>query len=78
MASYSINRKNNVIAVVGPAKDHVKLFLHHCDKLDTKGIKLQGKGEHAKHVKLFKLEDFDEDTYKNVIGQVVEIALAKI
>ena len=77
MASYSIGRLDNVVAVAGPGNDHCKLFLHHCDNIDSKGIKLEGKGKHAKHVKLYAPEDFDEQRYRLVIRQVVDIALTK-
>lgn len=77
MASYSIGRKDNVIAVTGIGKDHVKLFLHHTHKIDAKGLKLEGKGKHAKHVKIYALDEKDFDILLAVIDQVHEIVASK-
>lgn len=77
MASYSIGRTDNVVAAISPATDHIKLYLHHFDKVDTSGIKLVGKGKHARHVKLYKEEDFDQSIFKPVLEKVVEIVAAK-
>ena len=77
MASYSIARPTNVIAVLGLGKDHCKLFLHHVDKIDSNGLNLEGKGKHAKHIKIFRLQDINELIYRKVIGQVVEIVESK-
>lgn len=78
MASYSIGRPDNVVAVISPGKDHCKLYLHHCDKIESSGIKLEGKGKHAKHVKLFSKEDFDGEIFRPILEQIVGIALGKI
>lgn len=77
MASYSIGRTDNVIAVIAPASNHCKLFLHHVDKIDPKGLKLEGKGKHAKHIKIFTLDTIDEPIYRSVIGQVAAIVASK-
>ncbi len=77
MASYSIGRTDNVIAVIGPAANHCKLFLHHVDKIDPMGLKLEGKGKHAKHIKIFTLDAIDEAVYVSVIGQIAAIVSSK-
>lgn len=78
LASYSIGRPDNVVAVISPGKNHCKLYLHHCDRIDSRGIKLEGKGKHAKHVKLFSKEDFEEEIFRPILEQIVEIVLGKI
>lgn len=78
MASYSIGRTDNVIAVISPAPTHCKLFLHHVDKIDSMGLKLEGKGKHAKHIKIFSLDAVDEAIYRDVIGQVASIVASKV
>ena len=78
MASYSIGRADNVIAVTGLGKDHCKLFLHHTDKIDPGGLKLEGKGKHARHVKIKSRRHMDDEVYRDVLQQVVDIVLTKI
>ncbi|MFK7848335.1 MAG: hypothetical protein AB8G77_23810 [Rhodothermales bacterium] len=77
MASYSIGRADNVIAVVGPASNHTKLFLHHTDNIDAKGLKLEGKGKHAKHIKIQQLQVIDQSD-RDVLLQVVAIVKTKV
>lgn len=78
MVSFFIGNRNNVVAVVSPGGDHCKLYLHHTDKIDTTGIKLQGKGKHAKQVRITSLAEVDIPTYKRVLGQVVEVCKRKV
>ena len=78
MTLYSIDRKDNVLAVIGIAKGHCKLFLHHTDKIDTLDLKLKGKGKHAKTVWISSLADIAEPTFETVLKQITEIALQKV
>ncbi len=73
MASYSIGPKSNVIAVIGLADDHCKIFYHHVDKIDTAGLPFEGQGKHARHIKIFRIEDLQEAAYRDVTRQVVEV-----
>ena len=50
MSSYSIAKQ--MVCVLGPSKDHCKLYLHHTDKVSTGSLKLEGKGKHSKTVKV--------------------------
>lgn len=58
MSLYSIGGTDNVLYGIGFGKDHVKLYLHHTDKpgADTTGLKLEGKGKHARTVKIKELD----------------------
>ncbi len=78
MASYSIARNDNVIAVLSPATNHLKLYLHHVDKVDTGDLKLVGKGKHAKHIKIYTADEIDGDLLRNVLNRITEIVLAKV
>ncbi len=78
MISFSVARADNVVAVLGPAKGHCKLFLHYPDDIDAQGLKLVGKGKHARHVKLRPEDDLDESVIKFVVGQVLAIVLTKV
>ncbi len=73
MTLYSIADVNNVAGGVTPAKDHVKLFLHHTDKVDTSGVKLQGRGKHAKHLKYTQVEDMPIDRLRQLIQEVMDV-----
>lgn len=61
MSLYSIGGDTNVLYGMGVDKDHIKLYLHHTNKpdVDVAGLKLEGRGKHAKHV---KIRTVDEDT----------------
>jgi hypothetical protein len=76
MAYYSIGDRNNPVGVIGPAKDHVKLFFHHFNTVDTTGLKLEGSGKHARHVKL--RPDDDLEMIGPLLKQVAEVCAAKI
>lgn len=54
IALYSIGGDTQVLYGLSIGKDHVQLYLHHADKpgVDVAGLKLEGKGKHAKHVKI--------------------------
>lgn len=67
MTLYSINHTNNVLYGLAVAKDHVKLYLHHTEKADTQTLKLEGKGKHAKTV---KIKTVDED-YLTIVKRVL-------
>lgn len=77
MASFSIGKSDNVIAVLSPAAHHLKLYLHHTDKVDTGDLKLQGKGKHAKHIKIESKEEVDEGLFKKVLGEITKVVIAK-
>lgn len=78
MASYSIDKADNVIAVIGLGNDHCKLFLHHTDKIDPRGLKLEGKGKHARHIKIKSRQHMDDAVYADVLQQVVDVVITKI
>jgi hypothetical protein len=77
MASYFISNRNHVVGVIGSGKDHAQLFLHHYDHIDTMGLKLEGKGKHAKHVKIYSLDELSNSSLKDVLKQLIEIAKVK-
>ncbi|MCB0703921.1 MAG: hypothetical protein KDC34_01370 [Saprospiraceae bacterium] len=76
-AFYSIGSKSNVIIFLQPGDAHCKLYLHHTDKIDTRGLPLQGKGKHAKHIKLFEWDPALEDTYRLVLTDITRIVAEK-
>ena len=77
MALYSIGKKDNVFFGIAPSKDHCKLFFHHFDKIDLKGLKLTGKGKHARHIKFFEGDEIPEIALKNIFQELVKIGLTK-
>ena len=49
---YSIGRDTNVICGIQPADTHCKLYLHHVKPGDVAGVKVEGSGKNARHVKV--------------------------
>ncbi|MEL6557397.1 MAG: DUF1801 domain-containing protein [Bacteroidota bacterium] len=72
MSSYSIGGK--MICVIGPYKDHCKLYLHHTDHVDTGTLKLEGKGKHSKTVRISTLDEELSIEIKAVISEITKIA----
>ena len=77
MSLYSIGRKDNVLAVIGMGKDHVKLYLHHTDQVDTQKLELKGKGKHAKTLWIRNLHEMDRESIQFALKQITQIALDK-
>ena len=78
MVLYSIGRKDNPIIGFALSKDHCQLFLHHFDKIELHGLKLNGKGKHSRHVKIRNVEEIDEDKLLKVFQSILDIAQTKI
>lgn len=78
MALYSMGSKNNPVIGFALSKDHCQLFLHHFDKIELHGLKLNGKGKHSRHLKIRSVEEIDEDTLSKVFQSILEIAKTKI
>lgn len=51
-ALYSLGRPTNVACGMQPTATHCKFFLHHVRPGDIAGLKLEGTGKHARHVKV--------------------------
>lgn len=51
-ALYSFGQPTNVACGLQPTATHCKLFLHHVRKGDVAGLKLEGSGKNARHVKV--------------------------
>lgn len=77
-AFYRIGSSYNVIMVIQPAKDHCKLYLHYTDRVDTRDLPLQGKGKHAKHIKLFEWDPSVEEDYRQVLKDITAIVATKV
>jgi len=77
MSLYSIGQKDNVLAVIGMGKDHVKLYLHHTDQIDTRELELKGKGKHAKTLWIKNLHEMDRESISFALQQITQIALDK-
>lgn len=71
MSSYSIHGK--MICVIGPYKDHCKLYLHQTDQVNTGSLKLEGKGKHTKTVKVATLGEELFAEIKTVLGEITKV-----
>lgn len=76
MSLYSIGDTNSVLYGIGFAKDHVKLFIHHTDKpgADVAGLKLEGKGKHAKTVKLKAIDSAIKKQLQTALKSILEVS----
>jgi hypothetical protein len=77
MALYSIHKKDNVTHGISASKDHCKIFLHHFDKVDTSKFKLEGKGKHSRHIKIFEVQDIDKNSLLKVLKEIAIIVNSK-
>lgn len=51
-ALYSVGRPTNVACGLQPTEAHCKLYLHHVRPGDVTGLRLEGTGTNARHVKV--------------------------
>lgn len=52
MALYSLGQPTNVACGLQPTAEHCKLYLHHVRPGDVNGLRLEGSGKNARHVKV--------------------------
>ena len=71
---YSIGGTNNVLYGIGFGKDHVKLYLHHTDAADVAGLKLQGKGKHAKTVWITEMSSTIKKQISSALKNILEVS----
>lgn len=71
---YSIGEPNNVLYGIGTGKDHIKLYLHHTDKagVNTEGLKLEGKGKHARTVKISEINSDYKQKLSNALKSILK------
>lgn len=74
MALYSIGGSNNVLYGIGLGKDHIKLYLHHTENADTETLLLEGKGKHAKTVKIKTVDKDYLIILKRVMTNIRDVA----
>lgn len=51
-ALYSLGRPTNVACGLQPTTMHCKLYLHHVQPGDVAGIRIEGSGKNARHIKV--------------------------
>lgn len=56
-ALYSVGRPTNVACGLQPTAAHCKLYLHHVRPGDVPGLRLEGSGKNARHVKIASASD---------------------
>ena len=77
IALYHIGRSDNPAIGIAASEKHCQIFIHHFEQVDTKGLKLHGKGKHARHLKFFANDDLDEVRMKQLFAAVVTITKEK-
>ncbi|MBR9922311.1 MAG: DUF1801 domain-containing protein [Bacteroidetes bacterium] len=76
-AFYSIGAPSNVIAMVNPGKEHCKIYFHHFEKVDIRGLKLEGKGKHSRHLKIKEWKEVDAETVRAILKDITRIVSDK-
>lgn len=61
-ALYSLGGSANVICGIQPAPELCRLYVHHIHGLSHPELKIEGKGKHARHVKVRSLAEVKPDT----------------
>ncbi|MEM8545316.1 MAG: DUF1801 domain-containing protein [Cyanobacteria bacterium P01_H01_bin.119] len=56
-ALYSRGGTASVLCGIQPAWNHCKLYVHNVSDLKQAGLKIEGSGKHARHVKVKQLDD---------------------
>ena len=77
MALYHLGEPNNVALGISPGDHHCQVFIHHFDKVNLRGLKLHGKGKHARHFKFYTKSEAEASELKEVFRAVVAIARSK-
>lgn len=70
-AHYWQESRQDVLAMISPEDEMVKLYIHHVRKDATGRLKVEGTGKHARHVKLWLDQEYDEEDLRNLLAQVV-------
>jgi hypothetical protein len=72
-ASYYIGEPGNVIAVIQPAEDHCKIYLHHFNDVDPGHLELEGSGQHARHIKLHDPDELPRAELKRILHDITHL-----
>ena len=68
-ALYSIGDPTKVICGIQPDKIQCRLFLHNVADLKPPGIKIEGTGKHARHVKVVKLNTENKTALSQLVAE---------
>lgn len=64
---YSIGGPNNVVCGLQPTERTCKLFVHGWRNLQDLGLRLEGSGKNARHVKVDAVTDENRDLLTNLV-----------
>lgn len=68
-ALYSIGGPAKVVCGIQPDKIQCRLFLHNVADVKLHGIKIEGTGKHARHVKVKELNKENKKALSRLIGE---------
>lgn len=71
-AQYWLAERNDVLCMISPEDEHVKLYVHHVRRDASGALKVEGTGKNARHVKLRAWDDATEAAVRGLLAQVVE------
>jgi len=69
---YSKENPNQVICGIQTSEKQCLLFLHKTEGINTTGLKLEGKGKSAKHVKYNQSSEIDGALIKEILRAIYE------
>jgi hypothetical protein len=70
-SQYWIDSKSDVLAMISPEDEMVKLYVHHIKKDSTGQLKVEGTGKNARHVKFWPNGEYAESAIRGLPAQVV-------
>ncbi|MGK7396630.1 MAG: DUF1801 domain-containing protein [Candidatus Cyclobacteriaceae bacterium M3_2C_046] len=73
-ALYSKASPSRVVCGIQTSSQYCMLYLHKTDQVDTNGLKLEGKGKHARHVKFNSAEEVDPGQVIPVIQSIEKVS----
>jgi hypothetical protein len=66
---YSLDRPTNVVCGIQPTSTHCKLYLHHVRPGDVAGLKVDGSGKNARHVKVASVAEAGRPEIAKALAQ---------
>ncbi len=69
-SQYWLDNRQEVLAMISPEDNMVKLYVHHIKKDRTGALKLEGAGKNTRHVKLWLDQEYDADAIRGLLEQV--------
>jgi hypothetical protein len=70
---YSLKGPDDVLCGIQPGKDACLFYIHHLKDMESAAFKLEGKGQHALHIKFKSLADVKTKPIKDMLAQARQL-----